>query len=181
LVPGFEFVPSKGISGLVSRILPHAGVTNRGYSIQGERACFEKSEGSRKIAPVICYESVYGKYISEFIKKGAGAIFIITNDGWWKNTKGYKQHLSYASLRAVETRRPIIRAANTGISCFIDIKGKIIQETEWWVPAVLKGTFSYEDYITPYVRFGDYLMYMACLTSLLIFVTIFGFGPTVRK
>jgi apolipoprotein N-acyltransferase len=181
LVPGFEFVPSKGISGLVSRILPHAVVTNRGYSIQGERACFEKSEGSRKIAPVICYESIYGKYISEFIKKGAGAIFIITNDGWWKNTKGYKQHLSYASLRAVETRRPIIRAANTGISCFIDIKGKIIQETEWWVPAVLKGTFSYEDYITPYVRFGDYLMYMACLTSLLIFVTIFGFGPTVRK
>jgi apolipoprotein N-acyltransferase len=181
LVPGFEFVPSKGISELMNRILPHVGDTKRGYSIQGERTCFEKSEGSRKIAPVICYESVYGNSITEFIKKGAGAIFIITNDGWWKNTKGYKQHLSYASLRAIETRRPIVRAANTGISCFIDIKGKIIQETEWWVPAVLKGTFNYEDRITAYVRYGDYLMYMACLTSLLTFLTTFVFRPSGKK
>ena len=51
-------------------------------------------------------------------------LFIITNDGWWKNTNGYKQHLSYASVRAIETRRPVARAANTGISCIIDIRGK---------------------------------------------------------
>jgi apolipoprotein N-acyltransferase len=181
LVPGFEFVPSKGIWGLISRILPDLGGLNRGYSTKDERTCFQNSERSQKIAPVICYESVYGEYVTEYIKKGAGAIFIITNDGWWKNTKGYKQHLAFASLRAIETRRPVIRSANTGISCFIDIRGKILQETEWWAPAVIKGTFNYEDRLTPYVRYGDYLMYMACIISILTLIVIFIFRPYGEK
>jgi apolipoprotein N-acyltransferase len=181
LVPGFEYIPSKGFPGLISRFLPELGGKNRGYSTGGAGICFKNSDGSREIAPVICYESVYGKYVADLIKKGAGAIFIITNDGWWKNTNGYKQHLSLASLRAIETRRPVVRSANTGISCFIDIRGKVLQETEWWVPAVIKGTFSYEDRITPYVRFGDYLMYMACLASLLTIMTIFIFRPYGKK
>jgi apolipoprotein N-acyltransferase len=113
--------------------------------------------------------------------RGAGAIFIITNDGWWKNTIGYKQHLSCASLRAIETRRPVIRSANTGISCFIDIRGKIIQKTGWWVPSAIKGTFCYEDRITPYVRFGDYLLYMACAISILILGVVFVLRPFLRK
>jgi apolipoprotein N-acyltransferase len=170
-------VPLKAIPGLISRFLPDLGGLNRGYSTQDKRTCFQNSERSQKIAPVICYESVYGEYVTEYIKEGAGAIFIITNDGWWKNTKGYKQHLAYASLRAIETRRPVIRSANTGISCFIDIRGKIISQTEWWIPAVIKGTFNYEDHITPYVRYGDYLMHMACLISILTLLVIFVFRP----
>jgi apolipoprotein N-acyltransferase len=181
LVPGFEYIPSKGFRSLISRFLPEPGGKNRGYSTTGPGICFSNSKGSRKIAPVICYESVYGQYVADLIKKGAGAIFIITNDGWWKNTNGYKQHLSFASLRAIETRRPVVRSANTGISCFIDIRGKILRKTEWWIPAVIVGTFSYEDRITPYVRFGDYLMYMACLVSLLTLLTIFIFRFTERN
>lgn len=181
LVPGFEFIPSKGFFGLISRFLPVLGNVNRGYSIQETGACFENTDKSRKIAPVICFESVFGEYITHYIKDGAGAIFIITNDGWWKNTIGYKQHLSFASLRAIETRRPVIRSANTGISCFIDIRGKINQKTEWWIPAVIKGNFSYEDRITPYVRFGDYLMYIACLISVLTCFVVFVFFPFFKK
>jgi apolipoprotein N-acyltransferase len=181
LVPGFEFIPSKGIPRLFSNFLPELGGKNRGYSTLGAETCFKNSEGSRKIAPVICYESVYGRDVAHFIKEGAGAIFIITNDGWWKNTNGYKQHLSYASLRAIETRRPVMRSANTGISCFIDIKGKILQETEWWVPAVIKGTFSYEDRLTPFVRYGDYLMYIAFVLSLLTILVVFVFLPYGKK
>ena len=71
-----------------------------------------------KIAPVICYESVYGEYVTDYIKKGANLIFILTNDAWWGDTQGYKQHASYARIRAIETRRSIARSANTGISCF---------------------------------------------------------------
>jgi len=70
-----------------------------------------------KIAPIICYESVFGEFVTDYVKKGAQALFIITNDGWWKNTNGYKQHLYFASLRAIETRRQVVRAANTGVSC----------------------------------------------------------------
>jgi apolipoprotein N-acyltransferase len=181
LVPGFEFIPSQGFFGLISRFLPELGGLNRGYSTQDARTCFENADKSKKIAPVICYESVFGEYITDYIRDGAGAIFIITNDGWWKNTIGYKQHLTYSSLRAIETRRPVIRSANTGISCFIDIRGKIIQKTEWWTPSVIKGTFNYEDRITPYVRFGDYLLYMACVISILILGMIFVFRPFRNK
>jgi apolipoprotein N-acyltransferase len=181
LVPGFEFIPSKGFFGLISRLMPELGGLNRGYSTQDARTCFENACKSHKIAPVICYESVFGEYITDYIKAGAGAIFIITNDGWWKNTAGYKHHLSYASLRAIETRRPVIRSANTGISCIIDIRGKIIRETEWWVPAVIKGSFNYEERMTPYVRFGDYLLYMGCVISILTLIVVFIIRPFRNK
>ena len=100
-----------------------------------------------------------------YVKNGAEALFIITNDGWWKNTNGYKQHLYYASLRAIETRRPVARAANTGISCIIDIRGKRTAETEWWTPAVIKGEIIPETRITPYVKYGDYLLKISALNK----------------
>lgn len=180
LVPGFEFIPSKGVFGLIGRSLPELGGINRGYSTKDVRTCFENTARSKKVAPFICYESVFGEYITDHIGDGAGAIFIITNDGWWKNTAGYKQHLSYSSLRAIETRRPVIRSANTGISCFIDIRGKIIQKTEWWVPCVIKGSLNYEDRITPYVRYGDYLLITACVISLTLCM-IFVLRPFLDK
>ena len=80
---------------------------------------------------------------------------IITNDVWWGNTPGYKQHLSYASLRAIETRRAIARCANTGISAIISPSGEIVSETGWWTPAVLQGRIPLRDDITFFVAHGD--------------------------
>jgi apolipoprotein N-acyltransferase len=181
LVPGFEFIPSTGLLKVISRFLPELGGLNRGYSTQASGTSFSNADGTHKIVPAICYESVYGGYLANNIREGAGAIFVITNDGWWKNTNGYKHHLSYASLRAIETRRPVIRSANTGISCFIDIRGKIIMKTGWWVPSVIKGTFSYEDRITPYVRYGDYLLQIASIISILTLAVVFIILPLNRK
>jgi len=181
LVPGFEFIPSKGIFERISRLLPKLGGINRGYSTQEERSCFSNSDKSQIIAPVICYESVFGEYVTDYILKGAGAIFIITNDGWWKNTEGYKQHFSYASLRAIETRRPVVRAANTGISCLIDIRGKVTMKTPWWEPATLKCTFNPETRITPYVKYGDFLMLTALFFSAAVIVMVFVVKPVLKK
>ena len=103
----------------------------------------------------VCYESVYGEYYTDYIRKGARAMTIITNDAWWGDTPGYRQHLSYASLRAIETRRAIARCANTGISAIISPSGEIVSETEWWSPAVLKGSIPLRDDITFFVSHGD--------------------------
>ncbi len=108
-----------------------------------------------KIGCAVCYESVYGEYYTGYIKKGAEAMTIITNDAWWGDTPGYKQHLRYASLRAIETRRSIARSANTGISAFINQRGEIINPTDWWVPATLNGTINLNDKITFFVKSGD--------------------------
>ena len=103
----------------------------------------------------VCYESVYGEYYCDYIRKGAKAMTIITNDAWWGNTPGYRQHLSYASLRAIETRRAIARCANTGISAIIAPDGEIIQPTPWWEPAVIEHRIPLRDDITFFVAHGD--------------------------
>ncbi len=181
LVPGVEMQFSTGPLKLLARLLPYFGGTQWGYTIQKERINFEHSSSKTKIAPVICYESVYGNFVAEYVRNGAEAIFIITNDGWWKNTNGYKQHLSYASLRAIETRRHVARAANTGISCIIDIKGKRIAESDWWTAAVITGNIYPETRITPYVKYGEYLMRIASLISTIILLIVFVAIPLRKK
>lgn len=86
---------------------------------------------------------------------------IITNDGWWSNTPGYRQHLRYASLRAIETRRSIARSANTGISAFINQRGGRVAQTQWWVEESLTGSLNLNDEITFFVRHGDFIGRMA--------------------
>lgn len=103
----------------------------------------------------VCYESVYPEHCAEYVRKGAKALAIITNDAWWGNTPGYRQHLSYASLRAIETRRDIVRSANTGISAIIDSRGDIVSKTAWWEPAVLEGEIHLSEKQTFFVAQGD--------------------------
>ena len=107
------------------------------------------------IGSAVCYESVYGEYYTDYVRKGARAMAIITNDAWWGNTPGYRQHLSYASLRAIETRRAIARCANTGISAIISPSGEILQPTPWWETAVIEGNIPLRDDITFFVSHGD--------------------------
>jgi apolipoprotein N-acyltransferase len=181
LVPGIEMQFSTGPGRLIARILPSLGGTKWGYGIQKDRVCFRNQHTNKKIGPIVCYESVFGKYVTEYVKNGANALFIITNDGWWKNTVGYRQHLSLASVRAIETRRPVARSANTGISCFIDIRGKRTEETKWWTQAALKGEIIPETLITPYVRYGDYLSAAGSILSVIILLIIFIVIPVIKK
>jgi apolipoprotein N-acyltransferase len=181
LVPGIEKQFSRGPGKIFSRILPYLGGSQWGYGTQDERGVFSHSISDVKVAPIICYESVFGKYVSDYVKKGANLLFIITNDGWWKNTNGYEQHLSYASLRAIETRRPVARAGNTGISAFIDFKGKILSKTEWWTAAVLKGNLTPESRITPYVVYGDWLLRSGTFTAIAILIVVFIGIPVQKK
>lgn len=181
LVPGIEMQFSTGPGRLLTKILPDLGGTKWGYGMQKERTAFTHSSSGMKVAPVICYESVFGEFVTEYVKKGAQAIFIITNDGWWKNTNGYQQHLSFASLRAIETRRMVARSANTGISCIIDIRGKRIIETGWWSKTVIKGEIYPETRITPYVKYGDYILWISAVISGIIFFIIFIAGPVKNK
>jgi len=109
-----------------------------------------------KIGCAICYESVYGEFCADYVRDGARLLTVITNDAWWGDTPGYRQHLSYASLRAIETRRWIARCGNTGISAIIDPSGNIIKKTDWWKPTSLEGEVGLSDEMTFFVRHGDF-------------------------
>jgi apolipoprotein N-acyltransferase len=155
LVPGVEKMPFPAVFKHLDAFAIDLGGMSGSLGVQESPAVFTDKMSGTIVAPVICYESIYGDYLSEYIRKGAQLIFIITNDGWWSDTPGYRQHLQYATLRAIESRRSIARSANTGISCFINQRGDILQRTGWWVPAAIKGTINKNSEITFYSRFGD--------------------------
>ena len=168
LVPGAEIFPYNKILFFFEPVIAQLGGTTAGHAIQKERRVFQG--GKAKVAPVICYESVYGEYVGEYIKKGADAIFIVTNDGWWDNTAGHKQHLKFACLRAIEHRRSIARSANTGTSCFINQRGDILQPTDYEVATVVKGEMALNQEMTFYSRYGDWIAKISGLLIILIFV-----------
>jgi len=167
LVPGVERMPYPQIFGFLEDFAIELGGTSGSLGAQDEAGVFT---GLNTVAPVICYESIFGNYVADYVRKGAEFICIITNDGWWGDTEGYMQHYAYASLRAIETRRSIARSANTGISCFIDATGQRTQATDWWKPAVIKGKIKPDSALTFYVRFGDYMGWLALLATLALLI-----------
>lgn len=169
LVPGVEKMPFMKYLRFLRDIVIDLGGSSGSLGRQEEPSVFVANNDT-KVAPVICYESVFGEYVTEYVQKGAQLIFIITNDGWWRNTPGYKQHMSFARLRAIETRRSIARAANTGISCFINQRGEVSQATGWWTETAIKGNINVNDEITFYVRYGDYIARISLFMSGLLFL-----------
>jgi apolipoprotein N-acyltransferase len=115
------------------------------------------THNNTRVAPVICYESIYGDYVRDFSIEKADIIAIITNDGWWRNTSGYRQHAYYAKIRAIENRKYIARCANTGRSLFIDARGNTYQDTKWWEEAIITQSLGKMNYTTLYASTGDVL------------------------
>lgn len=109
------------------------------------------------VAAPICYESVYGDHFGAFAADGAEIMMVITNDGWWHDTEGYRQHFSFSRLRAIETRRWVCRAANTGISGFISPIGEVVQTLGWDQRGTLTQEVTPSRETTLYAKAGDYL------------------------
>jgi apolipoprotein N-acyltransferase len=168
LVVGVEKMPYPHLFKFLENIMLRLGGTFRSHGTQDHRECFFSSDDSTGVGTAICYESVFGEFVTEYVHAGANFIFVITNDGWWGDTPGYRQHHAFSRLRAIETRRSVVRSANTGISSFINQRGEILQKTEYWVPDVIKDTLNANDEITFYVKHGDFLARWAYFFSLLV-------------
>ena len=172
LVPGVEIMPYPKVFRFLTDIVFNLGGTAGSLGRQTERTVFYDKD-STGVAPAICYESVYGEYMAEFIRNGAELIFIITNDGWWGDSPGHRQHFHYAKLRAIETRRSIARSANTGISGYYNQRGDVLQATDYWEKDVIKETILANDELTFYVQYGDYIARTASWLAVFIFLGSF--------
>lgn len=167
LTPGVEVMPLTRYLKFIEKLAIDLGGTVGSLGIDQQRTPFITA-GRLKTGTAICYESVYGEFMTGFVKNGADIIFVITNDGWWENTPGHRQHLLFSSVRAIETRRSIARSANTGISCFINERGDIMQATEYWTPGVIRQTLQTGTKQTFYVRFGDYIARISAFGAVLM-------------
>ncbi|HMI04160.1 MAG TPA: apolipoprotein N-acyltransferase [Pedobacter sp.] len=171
LVPGVEKMPFPAALSVLGPVFEGFGGSVGGYGSQKQPGVFYSYSGIGA-APVVCYESLWGGWIGTAVKNGAQFIAIITNDGWWGNTSGKDQHLLYAKLRAIETRRYVVRSANTGISCFIDQKGDILQQSKWWTRDALKADINLNDELTFYVKHGDFIPMILSVLGILLALII---------
>lgn len=173
LVLAVEMMPFPSFFAHFQKLIFDLGGVTGTLGTQEERDVFISENKKVKVAPVICYESVYGEYCTDYVKKGANVIFILTNDGWWDDSPGYHQHYTYAKLRAIETRRSIARSANTGTSGFINQRGESFDETDYWVEAAIKKSINLNNSITVYVMYGDYIARLASfMAAVLLLWTI---------
>jgi len=156
LVPGAEKMPYPKVSNSLNFLALDLGGISGSLGRDLEPKVFDVGDNP-DVAPLICYESVFPEYVAQFTRKGAEILLVITNDGWWRDTDGYKQHMYYACLRAIENRREVLRSANTGITCRIDKVGNIQERTEWWEPTVLKVWPNIYKELTFYTKYGDYI------------------------
>jgi apolipoprotein N-acyltransferase len=180
LTPGVEYMPSGGIFSFLENYAIDLGGTVGSLGVSKNPAPFTVDKNI-KIAPIICYESIFGEYCTDFVKQGANLFIIITNDGWWGNTPGHRQHLLFTSLRAIETRRSIGRSANTGISSFTNQRGDISQPTKYWERDVIKQELNLNDKITFYARFGDYFGRVSAFLSVIFILLALVFGIRRKK
>lgn len=181
LVPFAERIPyADALSFLVEPLKWGVGIS--GWGKGADTVVFSMSTRSgetTKFSGMICYESIFPDFVRHFALKGAQFLVIITNDSWWGNTSGAYQHASYASFRAVENRRWILRSANGGISAFVDPTGRLLDATEMYTQTVIARSIEPRQVLTFYTRYGD-LFAQLCLFCSTIFL-IMTTASIVRK
>ncbi|MGB5158551.1 apolipoprotein N-acyltransferase [Desulfobacterium sp. N47] len=157
LVPFGEYVPLKKWLPFIGKIVENVGDFNSGK--KGSTI----SLNSNSLGVLICYELIFPYLARAQVNNGAGLLVNMTNDAWYGTTSAPYQHFSMAVFRAVENRRTLARAANTGISGFIDPAGRIIDSTNLYKDAAITRKVPILTAKTFYTRFGD-LFAFACLT-----------------
>lgn len=184
LVPGVEIFPYMSVlKPILGDAMINLGGTVASLGTDKERMAFSNPYNKGKMAPIICYESIYGEFVTDYVRKGANFLGIMTNDSWWGVTEGHKQLLSYAKLRAIETRREIARAANSGISAHINAKGEVIADTFYGDQTALFAKVNLYEDLTFYSRAGDLLsrFSMFALGFLLFYYLIKWFQAKTKK
>jgi apolipoprotein N-acyltransferase len=125
LVPFGEYVPGRHAVPLLAKIVGDQVPDD--FAFGTEHTVFQLTDNKARVAPLICFEDTIGELTRQFVLGGANLLANVTNDGWFLRSAGSQQHLDNAVFRCVETRRPMVRAANTGVTCFISEFGRITQ------------------------------------------------------
>ncbi|RKY42232.1 MAG: apolipoprotein N-acyltransferase [Candidatus Makaraimicrobium thalassicum] len=187
LVPFGEYVPfEKHLSFLREHVDKPIGNFENGeeYTLFPVRSLVSGAAGGirtrrtnfYKFGVLICFEDVFPYITREFARKGADFMVNITNDAWFGETAAPRQHLQSSVFRAVENRIPVIRAANTGISCFVDSTGKILPGVEKEGKEIFVSGFATDNVNmyagrTYYTIYGDIFVYFCAFMIILLVIT----------
>ena len=185
LVPFGEYVPGRHTIPLLARVVGDQVPGDFGFG--KEHSVFRLMNDKASIAPLICFEDTIGDLTRQFVLGGANLLANVTNDGWFLRSAGSRQHLANAVFRCAETRLPMVRAANTGVTCFINEFGRITQTLvdehgSQFTDGVLIGEVSVplEREMTFYVRRGE-LFAQSCVGVLVLVLLFLGVRQVRRR
>jgi apolipoprotein N-acyltransferase len=172
LTPFAERIPYYEYLSFMERFINWGvGISSWGKGeIQKNLVLETKDKSKVNVGPVICIESIFPDFVRKFTRDGANLITVITNDSWYNNTSGPEQHWDIARLRAIENRRYVARAANSGVSGFISADGKELARVEQYVPAAEAMTIPVLKEKSFYVMHGDWLSKLCGIISLIAIV-----------
>jgi apolipoprotein N-acyltransferase len=174
LVPFGEYIPLRHsfplFAAVAGNLVPGDFDAGKDFTV------FRLTNGDVQVAPLICFEDTLGEVTRQFVLRGANLLADVTNDGWFLHSAGSQQHLANAIFRCVETRRPMVRAANTGVTCFVNQFGHVIQilhdETgDTFTEGVLSGSVDVplRRELTFYTRHGElFAKICAAVTALAV-------------
>jgi apolipoprotein N-acyltransferase len=175
LVPFGEFTPGgEFFSWLNNMEYGQSEFKHRNY-----RKPLKMTADSILFSPMVCYDSVFPHTLRSFAKQGSEYNILITNDIWFGRSMGPYQHAAIAIVRAVETRKPLIRSANAGISMFIDEKGRVLDRLPLYTTGILDGKLAASRYMSTYVKTGN--LFGILLSAIALFGLIFSLWPTRKK
>jgi len=177
LVPFGEYVPGRntlpGISAIVGDQVPED------FGFGKEHSVFQLTRPDVRVAPLICFEDTIGELTRQFVLRGANVLANVTNDGWFLRSAGSQQHLANAVFRCVETRLPMVRSANTGVTCFINEFGRVTQilldqNGSQFTEGVLTGDVRVPVNYVPtfYVRHGELFAKVCTVITALMFLAL---------
>ncbi len=176
LVPFGEYVPGRHTVPFIAQIVGNQVPDD--FARGTEAVVFRLTKDQIKVAPLICFEDTLGELAREFVLRGADLLANVTNDGWFLHSAASQQHIDNAIFRCVETRRPLVRAANTGVTCFVNQFGRITQVLRsktgtTFTEGVLSGTVDVPALaqMTFYTRHGE-LFAKLCGCVALIFLVV---------
>ena len=179
LVPFGEYIPLRRsfplFAALAKEWVPGDFSAGKRYTL------FRLTNGDAQIAPLICFEDTIGDLTRQFVIQGASLLVNLTNDGWFLDSSGSEQHLTNAIFRCVETRRPMVRAANTGVTCLVNQLGRVTQVLQneagsTFTEGVLTGEIKIpaEPELTFYTRHGELFAKVCAVITVLAILTFFG-------
>jgi len=161
LVPFGEYVPFKEMFFFAQNLLHEAGTFDAGW----RRSVF--SVNGHRYGTFICYESIFGDEVRQFVQGGADVLINLSNDGWYGDTSAPWQHLNMVRMRAIENHRWVLRATNTGVTASIDPYGRVVEAAPRHERTSIRAGFGYENDLTFYTKHGDLFAYLCALLTAL--------------
>lgn len=178
LVPFAERIPyAEKMPMLIEPLRWGVGISN--WGLARDSTLFLSEKNGTKFLAMVCYESIFPEFVAQFVKKGAQYLVFTTNDSWWGNTSGARQHNQYAVLRAIENRRWVARCANGGISSFIDPEGRMYDATAMYTEAYIQRSIQPRVATTFYTEHGDWLARIC--SSIALGILLFSIGYSIYR